>query len=330
HHLFLGIPVESLGVAPYVPLVDEDVAFRPRDLGLRLPPGARAHFLPLLAGFVGADAVGVALALNLDRPGREKAALAVDLGTNVELLLGTPDGVLWCASTPAGPAFEGGEVRCGMAAGEGAICAMDVQEGRIRLCTIEGLPAAGICGTGLVEVVAGLLDLGVVEPSGRMRPAEELPEGASEALRRRIFESDGGRGFTLEEGRNSASVRPIVLEQWDVRRLQFAKAAVRAGADLLLQAAGLAWEDVGAVRLAGAFGAHLRSERARRAGLLPPVPLERVRVVNNAAASGARLALLARAELERASALKERARYVELAGRPEFQDAFVKALPFPG
>jgi uncharacterized 2Fe-2S/4Fe-4S cluster protein (DUF4445 family) len=326
HHLFMGMAVESFGAAPYRPLADGAMAFRPRDLGLRLPAPAEARFLPLLAGFVGADAVGVALALGLDRPGRTTVSLALDLGTNVEILLGTPEGRIWCASTPAGPAFEGGEIRCGMGAGPGAVCAMEAGEGDFSLRTIGELPPAGICGTGLIEAAAGLLDLGVIDPSGRIRggaPGDGLPA----PLRRRLVEEDGTRGVLLAEGGQAG---PVVLTQMDVRKLQAAKAAVRAGVELLLRDAGFRWEEVGEVCLAGAFGAHLRPERACRIGLLPRLPLDRVRVVNNAAASGARLALLSRSELARASDLKGQAGYVELAGRREFEESFIEALPFPG
>ncbi|MEK6711222.1 MAG: ASKHA domain-containing protein [Nitrospinota bacterium] len=326
HHLFMGMAVESFGAAPYTPLADGGMAFCPRELGLRLHASSKAHFLPLLAGFVGADAVGVALALGLDRPERKSVSLALDLGTNVEILLGTPGGRIWCASAPAGPAFEGGGIRSGMGAGPGAVCAVDVVVGDLALRTIEDLPPAGICGTGLIEAAAGLLDLGVVDPSGRFREAVELRDTLPESLTRRLVDEKGGRGFLLAPGGGSG---PVVLGQWDVRKLQAAKAAVRAGADLLLQEAGFRWEEVSEICLAGAFGAHLRPERAARIGLLPPIPLERVRVVNNAAASGARLALLSRAELARATALKRKARYVELAGRMEFQERFIEALPFP-
>ncbi|MBI3126929.1 MAG: DUF4445 domain-containing protein [Candidatus Tectomicrobia bacterium] len=324
HHLFLGMPVESFGTAPYAPLADGGVPFRPREAGLRLPASAEAHFLPLLAGFVGADAVGVALALGLGRPERKSVCLALDLGTNVEILLGTPGGGIWCASTPAGPAFEGGEIRCGMGVGPGAICAMEPGEGDFTLRTVGGLSASGICGTGLIEAAAGLLDLGVVDPSGKIRAAAALKEGP---LRRRIIEEEGGRGVLLGGGGKGGAV---VLTQGDVRKLQAAKAAVRAGAELLLQEAGLRWGQVDEVCLAGAFGAHLRPERACRIGLLPRESAGRVRVVNNAAASGARLALLSRAELARASSLKSKARYVELAGRKDFQDSFIEELAFPG
>ncbi|MEE9240258.1 MAG: ASKHA domain-containing protein [bacterium] len=330
HHLFLGFPVESFGTAPYLSLVDEGIAFRPKEKGLRLPSSAMAHFLPLLGGFVGADAVGVALALGLGRPDREKPLLALDLGTNVEMLLASPDGALWYTSAPAGPAFEGGEIRCGMPSVAGAIYEAEFEEGRLRICTFEGLPAAGICGTGLIDVTAGLLDMGVLEPSGRIRSAAELPRNAHDSLRKRIVEEETRRGFILEEAQNTASGLPIVLDQWDVRKLQAAKAAVRAGASLLLEEAGIGWEDLEAIILAGAFGAHLRPERAVRIGLLPPCPLERIRIVNNAAGSGARLALLSRTERNRAAELKKKARYVKLAGRREFQDAYIDALPFPG
>ncbi len=330
HHFFFGLPVESFGVAPYVPLKDEGMGFSPADLGVRLPSSARAHFLPLIAGFVGADALGVALALDLGREELKKPLLALDLGTNVEILLACQDGNLWCTSTPAGPAFEGGEIRCGMSSVPGAISEIDVIEDHLEFRTIESSPPAGICGTGLIEVVACLLDLGVIDNSGRILPAEESLEGVPESVRRRIVEKDGVRRFILEEAGRSASGSHIFLDQWDVRKLQSAKAAVMAGANILLREAGIEWGELETVFLAGAFGAHLRSGRAARIGLIPPLPEDRVRIVHNAAASGGRLALLSREKLAQAAELKVMTRNVELAGHPEFQDAFVQAIPFPG
>ena len=319
--------MESFGEAPYVPLKDEGVKFSPVKMDLRLSPSARAHFLPLFSGFVGADALGVALALDLGRKNLSKPVLALDLGTNVEILLASPGGNLWCASTPAGPAFEGGEIRCGMSSVPGAISGIDVREGRLEIRTIEGAPPAGICGTGLIETAGCLLELGVLDDSGRILPAEELPPGVPESIRARIVEKDGGRQFILAAAR-SASGSPVYLEQWDVRQLQSAKAAVRAGADLLLQEAGIEWEALGGIYLAGAFGAYLRPERAVRIGLLPPLPADRIHIAHNAAGSGGRLALLSRAKLAQASELKRKAQFVELAGRPEFQDAFIQLLFF--
>jgi len=329
HHLFLGLPVESFGFAPYAPLRKEGVAFRPAEKGIRLPPSSRAHFFPLLAGFVGADAVGVALALNLDRTKGDRAILALDLGTNVEILLGIPGESLWCASTPAGPAFEAGEIRCGMTSGPGAVCEVDVRDGEISLRTIEDAPPRGICGTGLIDAAAGLLECGVIDPTGRMRGAEELPAGTPEDIRRRIFEAGGSRKFMLWGDASPLSANGVYLDQWDVRKLQAAKAAVRAGVGLLLAEAGLGWGDVGDVCLAGAFGTSLRPEKILRIGLIPEKPPEHIRSVGNAAASGARLALLSRTELKRAGEIQERVQYVELAGRPEFEKAFIEAIPFP-
>jgi uncharacterized 2Fe-2S/4Fe-4S cluster protein (DUF4445 family) len=329
HHLFFGLPVETFGVAPYVPLKDEGTGFSPADLGLRLPPSARAHFLPLFAGFVGADALGVALALDLGREELEKPLLSLDLGTNVELLLACPDGNLWCTSTPAGPAFEGGEIRCGMSSVPGAISEIDINGEHLEIRTIEGSPPAGICGTGLIEVAGCLLDLGVLDYSGRILPAEESPAGVPESVRRRIVEKEGVRRFILEEAGRSASGSPIFLDQWDVRKLQSAKAAVKAGANLLLREAGVEWGELETVFLAGAFGTYLRPGRAVRIGLIPPLPEDKVRVVHNAAGSGGRLALLSREKLAHGVELKEKVRNVELAGRSEFQDAFLHAIPFP-
>ncbi len=184
HHLFFGLPVESFGMAPYVPLKDEGVRFSPADLGLRLPRSARAHFLPLFAGFVGADALGVALALDLGRKNLSKPVLALDLGTNVEILLACPDGNLWCASTPAGPAFEGGEISCGMSSVPGAISEIDINGEHLEIRTIEGSPPAGICGTGLIEVAGCLLDLVFLGVSGRILPADVLTAGVPYVVRR--------------------------------------------------------------------------------------------------------------------------------------------------
>ncbi|MDP7168091.1 MAG: ASKHA domain-containing protein, partial [Nitrospinota bacterium] len=155
-------------------------------------------------------------------------------------------------------------------------------------------------------------------------------EGVPESVRRRIVEKDGVRRFILEEAGRSASGSHIFLDQWDVRKLQSAKAAVMAGANILLREAGIEWGELETVFLAGAFGAHLRSGRAARIGLIPPLPEDRVRIVHNAAASGGRLALLSREKLAQAAELKVMTRNVELAGHPEFQDAFVQAIPFPG
>lgn len=329
HHLFFGLPVESFGEAPYVPLQDEGVTFSPAELNLRLPPSAKAHFLPLFSGFIGADAMGVALALDLGRKNLSAPVLALDLGTNVEILLATPGEELWCASTPAGPAFEGGEIRCGMPSAPGAISEVDAREGRLEIRTIEGAPPAGICGTGLIEAVGCLLDLGVLEGSGRILSAEELPPRVPESVRSRIAQKDGGRHFVLAEAAQTASGAPIYLNQRDVRHLQSAKAAVRAGAELLLKEAGIGWKALDGIYLAGAFGASLRPESALRIGLLPPFPAGRIHVVHNAAGSGGRLALLSRAKLAQANELKRKARFVELAGRQEFQDAFIQAIPFP-
>ncbi len=326
HHLFLGIDPSSLGLAPFAPVADRGFEFSPRARGLRIHRAARGYFLPPLAGFVGADALGVILALGLGEA--QDLTLALDLGTNVEVLLGSRNG-LWCASTPAGPAFEGGEVEDGMEARAGAIAEVRMGEGDIELGVIGGGLPAGLCGTGLIDAVALLLKAGLMDPGGRLLRPEELPASIPQGLVRRVCLSPEGPLFLLAHEGESLRGRAVRLTQQDVRKLQLAKAAVAAATELLLGRLGFRLEQLKRVALAGAFGAGLRVESAVRIGLLPPVPEERVEFVGNAAAEGGRLFLLSEDFRNMAEVIKERIKYVELAGRPEFQELFIAALNFP-
>lgn len=322
HHLFLGLEVEQLGLAPYVPAVTGPLILPAREAGLGLHPAALVYLPPNIAGFVGADLSAVLLATRLwelDGP-----RLVVDLGTNGEILLGDRTGILTC-SAPAGPAFEGGAVARGMRAAPGAIQGVRV-DGDVRLDVIGGVRPLGFCGSGLVDAVAELLRAGVLDPTGRLRIDERdrLPA----PLRRRITE-DGGGAFLFASPEEAGDGQAIALSQLDVRQLQLAKGAVRAGAEILLARRGIRPDDLAEVLLAGTFGNYIGEEQALAIGLIPPVPAERVRPIGNAAAAGALLALVSRQARVDMEAAVARVRHLPLAALPEFQDVFIESTSFP-
>lgn len=300
HHLFLGLPVADLALAPYRPAQLEGCE-------VELPGLPRLYALPNVAGFVGADAVAMALAAGLDR--EADTVLAVDVGTNGEAFL-CHKGQLFACSAPAGPAFEGGEISSGMRAGPGAVEGVAYQDGRLVLQVVGGKAPRGICGSGLLDAVAALRAAGALDATGRLRPEGPLGEQVT----------PDGRAVALAPG--------LLLTQKDIRALQLAKGAIRVAVDLLLQVAEVRPCDLDAILLAGAFGSYLRPESALSVGLLPPVARAKVRSIGNAAAAGTKLALLSRRARARAEVLAQRTRHVELATHPEFETHFMAALQF--
>lgn len=307
HHLFLGLDVENLAIAPYVPAVVDGLETPAAQLGLKLAPGALIYTLPNIAGFVGADAVAAGVASGIDSG--DATTLVVDIGTNGEILL-RHEGLVYACSAPAGPAFEGGEIYQGMRAGPGAIEKVTFDGTELHIEAIKGAEPRGICGSGLLDAVAALLTAGVLDPLGRIH--------ARGPLAGRVHDGVYGRAVELAPG--------VVLTQKDIRQLQLAKGAIRSGIDLLMHVTGCTPD---AILLAGAFGNYLRRESAIAIGLLPPVPAERVLPVGNAAAMGAKLALLTRSGRERAEALARSAQFVDLATHPDFEEIFMDALNFP-
>jgi len=245
--------------------------------------------------------------------------LFVDIGTNCEIALGGRDWLLATAA-PAGPAFEGAAIRCGMRAADGAIEAVAVTAGGdLKLTTIGGTPPKGLCGSGLVDAVAALADVGLLDSTGRFVAAGQAAEIAPR-LAERLTAVGQERVFVLDED--------VYLSQRDVRELQFAKAAIATGWRILLEEAGLAEEDVKQVLLAGSFGSYLSAKSAIRIGLVPRVPVSRVVAAGNAAGEGAKMSLLSVRERAAALALLEEVKYVELSDRPDFNDRFIQQLGF--
>jgi uncharacterized 2Fe-2S/4Fe-4S cluster protein (DUF4445 family) len=301
-HLLLGVDPSGIGVSPFVPAFRRARTVRAADLGLRLHPEARLSTLPILGSYVGADIVGGLLATEFLRGADGTLRVFVDAGTNGEIVVRRRD-QCFCAAAPAGPAFEGAEIRCGMRAAAGAIEHVEIGE-EVRVQIVGGgKHATGICGSGLIDAVAEMRKARLLEASGRMRGRAELRLGAAEDA--------------------------VVLTQADVRALQYAKAAIAAGTAVLLQRLGERPENVEEVLLAGAFGSFLRPASARAIGLVPWIALERIRAVGNAAGEGAIAALLSRRERAAARQIPQYVKYVELSGDPAFNTQFPVALGFP-
>ncbi len=323
HHLLLGIDPSWVGLAPYAPVMRHALVLPARDLFLKLAPEARVCLLPLVAGFVGADAVAVALATRIYAS--DEVRVAVDIGTNGEVLLAAR-GRLWACSAPAGPALEGAQIRCGMRGAQGAIDRVRVEDD-VRVHTIGEVAPLGICGSGIIDLLAGLLRAGVIDATGliRVEDRDRLPP----ALRDRVTMRGEERQMVVLRAGEGGATREIVLTQDDVRQVQLAKGAIASGVAMLLHVAGLTPDRVAELMLAGGFGNYVSIASALRIGLVPPLPSERIRYVGNAAALGAQLALLSEAERARTETIADSIEHVSLAAHPDFEQIFVDAMNFP-
>ncbi len=325
-HLVLGIDPEPLGVAPFILSARLLPEVRARDLGVPAHPQARAVVFPAFGAYVGGDITAGLLASGMDRDPRVR--LFIDIGTNCEIVLGGRDWLLATAA-PAGPAFEGASIRCGMRAADGAIEAVAVTEdGDLKLTVIGDTDPKGLCGSGLVDAVAALADAGLIDESGRFAPAS-----AAHPLADRLTMIGQERVFVLhwpagEDPHHRDPATSVYLSQRDIRELQFAKAAIATGWRILLEEANLEIEDIKQVLLAGSFGSYLNAKSAIRIGLVPDVGTRRIIAAGNVAGEGAKMALLSVRDRAAALALLEEVNYVELSDRPDFNDRFIATLGF--
>ena len=285
HHLLLGIDPKPLVTPPYMPNVFE---------ALELENG-RVRILPNIAGFVGGDTVGCMVSTRFDR--LEEISLMIDIGTNGEMVLGSKARRIAC-STAAGPAFEGAKISCGMRGADGAVDHVWTEDGQVKYHVIGDVPPEGLCGSGLLDLVAVLLELEIIDESGYLENKE----------------------YRLCDN--------VVLTQKDVREVQLAKAAIRAGIELLAEELGIDVSDIQNVYLAGAFGNYLTPASACRIGMIPPVLLDRIQPIGNAAGEGAKLCALNREEYLYSQTLAKTTDFLELASMPQFQDCYVDALEF--
>jgi uncharacterized 2Fe-2S/4Fe-4S cluster protein (DUF4445 family) len=315
-HLLLGIDPAPIAVMPFAPAFMEPLVVPASEVGLDIHPHGYLQTLPALGAYVGADIVAGVLATNIARD--DKLRVFVDVGTNGEIVIGGSQRSLATAA-PAGPAFEGSQIKCGMRATDGAIEGVLLDGAKVELQIIGGdVRAVGICGSGLVDAVAQLLVVGLLDHSGRMRSRAEVPE---HPLADRLFEVDGVRAFLLAEG--------VYLTQRDIRELQFAKGSIATGIKVLMDILGVTTPEIDEIFLGGSFGSYLNPESAKIIGLVPAVDVDKIIAVGNSAGEGAKIALLSYRERQVAFELPSRLEYIELSGRTDFNDTFVEVLKFP-
>lgn len=315
-HFFLGLDASGLGSAPYIGLFSASLQTNARDIGLNVSPLANVMVLPQLGGFVGADTTACLLTLTNCF---QSTFLLIDIGTNGEIVLGHK-GKMWACSAAAGPAFEGGALSSGMRAGPGAIEHFYIQDKKLDFRAIGEGPVRGICGSGIIDLLAVLLAAECIHKDGSFTPTitEYFP----------VREGSRGQEIVLIATEDSFTAAPIVLNQEDIRQVQLAKGAIRTAIDFLLRQARLKPADLEHIYLAGAFGSYLDSESLIRIGLLPAVDSAKVKNIGNAAAEGAMMALMSVDSLREAVRIKDKAAYIELADQADFQDVFLNNLNF--
>ncbi|MBE3126659.1 MAG: DUF4445 domain-containing protein [Candidatus Atribacteria bacterium] len=326
HHLFLGLNPINLAPSPYIPVIKESLSLKVKDIpGLSLNPTANIYMLPNISAFVGADILAGILSTSMWR--QDKTVLFVDLGTNGEVVLGSK-GELWACSTAAGPAFEGSRISSGMRAAEGAIDKVKIDNKSIIYKVIEDGKVRGICGSGLIDLIAELLKLGLINKSGKLIDREEGNFELSEEIKRRITKEKEGNRFLLAKSDETIIGKPIYLTQKDIREVQLAKAAVYAGIKILLKEVNILPEDIQEILLAGAFGNFIDKKSAVRIGLIPNLPLKKIESVGNAAGRGAEITLCSNKLRELSQEISKKVKYIELSSRPDFQEEFIKAMIF--
>lgn len=314
HHLFLGLPIKQLALAPYVPAVSGSVDIKSRDLGLSIAPGAYVHILPNIAGFVGADHVAMLLATGIYES--KKTVLGLDIGTNTEISLSV-QGRIWSCSCASGPAFEGAHIKDGMRASGGAIERIKIANSLVEFHTINNESPVGICGSGILDAIAQLYEAGILNHKGKLRPHSL------------VRDTQNGREFVLVPSGKSGSGKDITLTEKDISEVQLAKGAIFSGMDILFSEANISWNEVDEGIIAGAFGSYIDVSSAITIGMFPPIPMERFIQVGNAAGVGAKLALISKKQRELAKDISRKVNYVELTNYPRYKHTFAQALWFP-
>jgi uncharacterized 2Fe-2S/4Fe-4S cluster protein (DUF4445 family) len=311
HHLLLHLPVGQLAMSPYVSVINEALDIKARDVGLQIAAGSYIHMLPNIAGFVGGDHVAMLLATEAWKA--EGVVLALDIGTNTEVCL-VSNGEMTSVSCASGPAFEGAHIKNGMRAASGAIEHLRIIDDKVEYQTIGEVPPVGLCGSGILDSLAQLYLIGVVDESGRMN--NDHP---------RVRPYGKSREFVLVGEEERKGDPAITITQHDVRELQLAKGAIRAGIQLLLEDKGLNQGDIDRVIIAGAFGTYIDISSALNIGMLPVLPMDRFQQVGNAAGMGAKLALISKSKRVEAQEIAHRVSYIELASDPRFTQMFAQA-----
>jgi len=315
HHLFTGLPVRQLGEAPYISATNESLEFPAKEIGIRIAPGGYIYLSPNIAGYVGAD--HTAMLVSTELGSRSDTVIALDIGTNTEISLIHRGRVSTC-SCASGPAFEGAHIQDGMRAADGAIERVKIMDGSVSIRTVGDKPPVGICGSGILDAIAEMYGAGVVDKMGRIN--NDYPG---------VVMEEGRGAFMLVPGEETVHGRPIVVTRKDVYEVQLAKAAMRAGVDVLLKAAGIGPDDIDEFIIAGAFGSYIDVDNACMIGMFPELSRGRFTQVGNAAGIGAKQMLLSKSRREGAEEIVRRIDYIELTVYPDFTPMYVKCLYFP-
>ncbi|MCG8484672.1 MAG: ASKHA domain-containing protein [Clostridia bacterium] len=323
-HLFLGVSPENLARSPFTPVFCDPIDMTAKELALKMNPAANVHLLSNIAGHVGSDIVGVLLATEMTQ--LKGLNLVIDVGTNGEILL-SQDGRIITCSTAAGPAFEGAEIFQGMRASKGAIERVKIEDGEVNIEVIEDEEPIGICGSGLIDALAQMLDTGILDYTGKLDTQESAKEkGLADSLVSRLRKDKNGNEFVLAWGKTGDDV---VITQKDIREVQLAKGAIYAGIKLMLNHIGAKAEDLQRIILAGAFGNYIKTESALKIGLFPNMKKDKVISVGNAAGAGACMALLSKDERKKAYAESQQVEHLELSTHTDFQTEYMNAMYFP-
>ncbi|MRR56432.1 MAG: DUF4445 domain-containing protein [Deltaproteobacteria bacterium] len=321
-HFLLGLPVDSLAYPPFRPLFRESKRLRTGSLGWKLD--LEAYLFPLPGGFVGGDLVAFLVGCRAgETPPSSPLSphtLYLDLGTNGEMALVSGDKII-ATSAAAGPAFEGGNLACGMPALPGAVEKVAISGGKLSLSTIGGRTPCGLCGSGVLDTLAELLREGLIDASGRLLPPEEI----ASSLGNRITEFNGSLSFVLY--RDAAGT--VFLSQDDIRQVQLAKAAIRAGMEILFQRAGIAGDDVKKVILTGSFGAVLSAEKLKNVGIFPENMVKVASFIREGALAGVERALSTAEGFVAVDNLARQIRVIPLSGTPAFERNFLEQMNFP-
>ena len=327
-HLVLGVHPKSMARTPFAPVFCDAQNLTAKELGIRVNPRANVFLLPNIAGHVGSDIVGMMLSTHIYKLNGNH--IAIDIGTNGEVVA-IKDGKMLCCSTAAGPAFEGASIHHGMRAAAGAVEKVSIEKDSkgnnlIAIKTIDNASPVGLCGSGLIDAVATLLDVGIIEPSGRMLSQEEAEEeGIAASITKQIISFENHPAFILAHRGND---EPVILTQQDIREVQLAKGAILAGMQTLMKTLGMKEKDIDSIMLAGAFGNYIDKRSALRIGLFPQVPEGKIISVGNAAGAGASMALLSDAEREKASEIAQVTEHIELSMNMDFQEFYMYAMTF--
>ena len=319
HHFFLSINPKYLALSPYVPAIGNSVNVEARELKINICPHGNVHVLPVIAGFVGADAVGDILATKIFEA--EKICLTIDIGTNTEIVLGNKD-ELFTTSCASGPAFEGMHITHGMKAVEGAIekVKIDSETFEVHYETIGNTEPVGICGSAMVDIVAEMLKTGLIDRTGKLNVNKSA---------KRFQKVNNEYVFVIAKPNETRSGTPIIVTQKDIREIQLAKAAIHTGCSILMRKRGVSTDLIDKIFVAGAFGNYLNIENSIIIGLLPDVPSSKVKFVGNAAGSGAIMSLISKKEREKAKEIAKRTKYVELAIDPSFHMELAASMYLP-